>query len=75
MARKLAALTVLALSWNTNVFAQQEGDAISDARFLLRQGKNAEAIARLKALAGRRPEMRGVNHELGIAYYRQGEYL
>ena len=75
IAKKLTALIVLALSWSAHASANQDDDALSAARSLLRLGKNGEAIAQLKALAARRPELSGVNHELGVAYYREGEYL
>jgi len=54
--------------------AQQNND-LSTARSLLKQHKTAEAISLLKELAVRQPELKGVNHELGVAYYREGEYL
>jgi tetratricopeptide (TPR) repeat protein len=74
-AAALAALTWLACSLSAVGFAQDMNDALSKARSLLKQGKNREAIERLKGLAVKRPEMKGVNRELGLAYYREGEYL
>src|SRR6266700_3846242 len=75
IAKRLTPLILLALSWNANAVAQQEEDSLSAARSLLQQGRNGEAIAQLKALSARRPQVKGVNHELGVAYYREGEYL
>jgi tetratricopeptide (TPR) repeat protein len=55
--------------------AQNQTDALATARSLLQQGKNGDAIALLKSVAATQPMLKGVNHELGVAYYREGEYL
>src|SRR5262249_29365257 len=55
--------------------AQEGASELADARALLPQNKNVEAIGRLKGLAARYPEMSGVSYELGVAYYHQAEYL
>lgn len=44
-------------------------------RRLLQEGRNAEAVAALQELAIRNPGMPGLQHELGIAYYKGGEYM
>src|SRR5260370_13220691 len=75
IAKRLTPLILLALSWNANAVAQQEEDSLPAARSLLQQGKNGEAISQLKVLSARRPQVKGVNHELGVAYYLQGHYL
>jgi tetratricopeptide (TPR) repeat protein len=41
----------------------------------LLQGKSAEALAILQPLAATQPLVRGVQHELGIAYYRTGKLI
>jgi tetratricopeptide (TPR) repeat protein len=51
----------------------------ADARFagprrLLQQGKNAEALAQLQEMALTDPNMKGLSHEIGVAYYRGGDY-
>ncbi len=69
----LVLLCLLALGFDA--VAQQQDEGLAAARSLIQQNKNDEAIAQLKALAARRPGMRGINHELGVAYYRKGEYL
>jgi tetratricopeptide (TPR) repeat protein len=69
----LVLLCILALSFDS--VAQQEDETLAAARSLIQQNKNDEAITHLKALAARRPRMTGINHELGVAYYRKGEYL
>ena len=56
------------------MLAQQDND-IATARLLLKQHKTAEAIALLKTLVAHKPELKGINHELGVAYYRGGDYL
>ncbi len=75
VATKLALLTVFFLACNTIAVAQQTDDALAAARSLLQQHKTAEAISQLKELAAMSPYLRGVNHELGVAYYREGDYL
>src|SRR5260370_31711931 len=75
MPTRLTILFLCILSCGENAFPQQKDDALSAPRSLIRQQKNAEAIAQLKALALQQPELKGLHHELGIAYYHQGEYL
>jgi tetratricopeptide (TPR) repeat protein len=48
---------------------------LSEARRLSEQGKFDEAIAQLEATAAKQPELKGLAHELGIAYYRKSDYL
>jgi tetratricopeptide (TPR) repeat protein len=45
------------------------------ARHLLLQGKYDEAISALQALQGQSPQMKGLAHELGAAYYKKSDYL
>jgi tetratricopeptide (TPR) repeat protein len=45
-----------------------------EARRLSQQGKNAEALARLQILAAANSALPGLSHELGIAYYKSGDY-
>jgi tetratricopeptide (TPR) repeat protein len=47
----------------------------SSARRLLQQGKNDEAIVQLQQMAAANPGMKGLSHELGVAYYKSGNYL
>jgi tetratricopeptide (TPR) repeat protein len=49
--------------------------AFAEPQRLLQQGKNDEAVAKLQELAARNPGMPGLEHELGIAYYKSGEYM
>lgn len=73
MREKPGILMVLGLCSAMNVLAQE--DALAAARSLMRQQRNSEAIAELKGLEARRPGTKGLSRELGIAYYREGEYL
>ena len=49
--------------------------AIAEARRLAQQGKFDDAIAQLEALAAKQPDAKGIAHELGVAYYKKGDYL
>jgi len=48
---------------------------VAEAQRLAQQGKFDEAIAQLDALAAKQPDTKGLAHELGIVYYKKGEYL
>ena len=49
--------------------------AFAEARRLAQQGKFDEAIGQLEALAAIQPGAKGLAHELGVAYYKKGDYL
>ena len=49
--------------------------ALAEARRLSQQGKFDQAVGQLEALAAKQPELKGVSRELGIAYYKKGDYL
>jgi len=49
--------------------------SFAEARKLLQQGKYDEAISQLQALASQNPNLAGLAHELGAAYYKQGSYM
>src|SRR6266571_3852342 len=49
--------------------------AFDEARRLSKQGKFGEAIAKLEALAAKQLDLKGVAHELGVAYYKKADYL
>jgi tetratricopeptide (TPR) repeat protein len=56
----------------------KQGDSepgFADARKLSQQGKYDEAVAVLQPLGARSPKPVGVSHELGIVYYKKGDYL
>lgn len=72
--RAAAPLFLCLLSLGINTVAEQEDEVLVAARSLIQQRKNDEAIAMLNALAARHPGIKGVNHELGVAYYYEGDY-
>jgi tetratricopeptide (TPR) repeat protein len=45
------------------------------SRKLLQEGKYDEALAALNELHDKQPGMPGLSHELGLAYYKKGDYL
>lgn len=49
--------------------------AFAEARHLAQQGKFDEAIAELEGLAAKQPAAKGLSHELGVVYYKKGDYL
>ena len=66
---------LILLAFASQGWAQQEDNALVKARQLLKAQKNAEAITVLLALRARRPELKGANRELGVAYYRESDFL
>jgi tetratricopeptide (TPR) repeat protein len=46
---------------------------LAQAREELQQGKNADAIVLLQQMAAADPKVKGVDHDLGLAYYRSGK--
>ena len=48
---------------------------MADARRLSQQGKFDEAIVRLEGIAADHPDSKGLSHELGIVYYKKGDYV
>ncbi|HET9802629.1 MAG TPA: tetratricopeptide repeat protein [Candidatus Acidoferrum sp.] len=82
-ARLSAVLTIL-LWANSSSFhvacanaqaTQQAESPYSAAHKLLEQGKFAEAVTELQKIEQHNPAQKGLARELGIAYYRQGDYL
>src|SRR3989441_5410162 len=49
--------------------------AFAEARRLLQQGKYDEALSQLQGLAAKEPVLKGLSHELGVGYYKKGDYL
>jgi tetratricopeptide (TPR) repeat protein len=47
---------------------------IAEARRLAQQGKFDEAIARLEGIAANHPDTKMISHELGVVYYKKGDY-
>jgi tetratricopeptide (TPR) repeat protein len=76
----LAYPTVHAQSPDASGAPQQASAAAPDADFasarkLLQLGKYDEAIAELTALQNQTPSTKGLAHELGVAYYKKGDYM
>lgn len=55
--------------------SESSGSAFGEPRRLLQQGKYDEALAALHELETKRPAMRGLRHELGLAYYKKSDFL
>jgi tetratricopeptide (TPR) repeat protein len=53
---------------------QNEADPLAEVRALIEQNKNDDAIARLLALRQSSPTPKGVDHQLGLAYYHKGDF-
>jgi len=49
--------------------------AFAEANRLLQAGKYDEAVSLLLDLAAKKPYLKGVSHELGVAYYKKGDYI
>jgi len=49
--------------------------SFADIEKLLGQGKYDEALASLDELQKSNPELKGLAHEYGVAYYRKGDYV
>jgi tetratricopeptide (TPR) repeat protein len=47
----------------------------AEARQLMARGKYDDALSQLKELEAKNPDLKGLSHELAIAYYKKGEYL
>ena len=54
---------------------QTPADALTHAHQLLEQGKVDEALTQLKAIQARDQNLKGLDRELGVAYYRTSDYL
>src|SRR5580692_5539969 len=48
--------------------------AFAQARKLVQQGKVDEAISQLRAMESRDPSIKGLDLELGTAYYKKSDY-
>jgi tetratricopeptide (TPR) repeat protein len=55
--------------------SQSPDPDFGEARRLSQQGKFDEAITALQRLGDRNPTRKGLAHELGLAYYKKGDYL
>ena len=55
--------------------AAPSSSAFAHPRQLLQQGKYDEAIAELQQLSATNSGLKGLSHEMGMAYYRKGDYV
>src|ERR1700676_507189 len=55
--------------------AASTASTFAEARRLSQQGKFDEAIAQLEALLASRSDAKGLSHEMGVVYYKKGDYL
>ena len=73
----------LAGAWAQNVGGRTQTSSNSSSdrpefgeeRKLLGQGKYDDAIRELEQLSAAQPNLKGLPHELGVAYYKKGDYL
>jgi predicted Zn-dependent protease len=75
---RASVLVTALLATTLSVFGQTSHpppSSLADAENLLHQGKNAEAFVILQQLATAQPPVKGVQHILGIAYYRTGKLV
>jgi len=72
---RLLSLTILFSSGTSILYAQQADSPFAAAHRLLEEGKFAEAIASLEDLGKSNPNLKGFSRELGIAFYRKGDYI
>lgn len=68
-------LLLLVFSFLLSAHGQSPDDELAAARTLMNQGRLDDAIARLSALQQKMPSSPEIGRELGIAYYRKGDYL
>ncbi len=59
---------------NSPTQSQSQATDFDAARRLSQQGKYDEAIAALHQLETAHPEIKGLAHELGVAYYKKSDY-
>jgi tetratricopeptide (TPR) repeat protein len=83
-------LLIISLAGSTSIFARvqepapaaQDGTSaaspeaqFAEARKLMQQGQYDQGLARLEDLEVKQPALKGLSHELGIAFYKKGDYL
>jgi tetratricopeptide (TPR) repeat protein len=47
----------------------------AEARKLMQQGQYDQGLARLEDLEAKQPGLKGLSHELGVGFYKKGDYL
>jgi tetratricopeptide (TPR) repeat protein len=59
----------------SSVAIASDADALAAAREMLGHGEVDKALTALKAIQSQDPNLKGLDRELGVAYYRQPDYL
>ena len=59
---------------SSNSSLQSDNSSLQEAKSLIDAGKFDEAIAKLTELGRVDPQAKGIEHELGIAYYRKSDF-
>src|SRR4051812_21492952 len=54
---------------------QSDAEELIRARHVMEQGEIGKAVTILRSIEARNEQLKGLDHELGIAYYRQSDYL
>lgn len=73
---RFAIVAVIFSICSSTLPAQQQADSpFAAAHRLLEQGKFAEAVALLEELEKSSSNLKGLSRELGIAFYRKGDYI
>jgi tetratricopeptide (TPR) repeat protein len=67
-------LSAQILAQTTSAPSISEG-AFAHSHQLMAQGKVEEAIAELQALQASRTDLKGITHELGVAFYKKSDYI
>jgi tetratricopeptide (TPR) repeat protein len=85
-----ALLLLISFAGSTSIFARPQEPApasqdstsaaspeaqFADARKLMQQGQYDQGLARLEDLEAKQPGLKGLSHELGIGFYKKGDYL
>jgi len=55
--------------------AESPADLLGESKGLIEHGKLDEAIQTLTELQRRKPETKGLQHQLGLAYYRKADFV
>jgi tetratricopeptide (TPR) repeat protein len=68
-------LVAASSAWGQSSAPDNSQLSLAQAHKDLEQGKQTEAIALLQKLAAIQPPVKGLQHELGVAYYRTGKLV
>ena len=72
---RLTCIFLLCSSLDLNATPRQQDKELSEAASLVQAGRLDEGIAVLKALEAREPTLKGVAHQLGLAYYKKSDFV